>query len=145
MGIVLPLAAADELASRPHLARVLAERQRRERDEAEAARRAEHDRLVRRSSDLAGAKQARSEGRLEDARELLATLARDYPNDQEIQSTLDAVRWQVLHLRTQPAEKALSAILRRPLRDDPRAAVDSLANVDMHGLPEDLGRRIFGA
>jgi len=136
--------AADELASRPHLARVLAERRRREREQAEAAERAEAERATRLANGITAARQAHREGRLDDARALLAPLARDFPTNQEIQSVLDAVRWQAQHLRTAPAEEALSAVVRRPYRDDPEAAVGRLAAVEMQGLPEDLGRRIFG-
>ena len=136
--------AADELASRPHLARVLDERRRRERQQAEAAQRLEDERATRLAKGIAAARQAHREGRLEDARALLAPLARDFPTNQEIQSVLDAVRWHAQHLRTAPAEEALGDVVRRPYRDDPQAAVGRLAAVDMQDLPEDLARRIFG-
>jgi hypothetical protein len=136
--------AADELSNRPNLARVLAERQRHEREQAEAAARAEQERIARRSSGIEAAKQAQREGRLDDARAILAPLADDCPNDQQIQSALESVRWQIQHLRTAPAEEALSAIVRRPYRDDPQAAVARLAALDIHGMPEDLARRVFG-
>src|SRR5437899_9395749 len=95
--------AADELASRPHLARVLAERRQREREQAEAAQRAEAERAARLTDGIAVAKQAHREGRLDEARWLLAPLARDFPTNQEIQSVLDAVRWHAQHLRVAPA------------------------------------------
>ena len=136
--------AADELASRPHLARALAERRKREREQAEAAQRAETERAARLASGIAAARQAHREGRLDDARAILAPLARDFPSNQEIQSVLDAVRWHAQHLRTAPAEEALRDVVRRPYRDNPEAAVGRLAAVDMHELPEDLARRIFG-
>ena len=103
--------AADELASRPHLARVLAERARREQEQAEACERAERDRVARLSSGLAAANEARKQGRPEHARDLLVALAREFPEDREIRSSLDAVRWEVQHLRAAPAEKALNAVL----------------------------------
>ena len=136
--------AADELASRPHLARVLAERHQREREQAEAAERAESERAARLANGIAAARQAHREGRVDDARALLVPLARDFPTNQEIQSVLDAVRWQAQHLRTAPAEEALSDVVRHPYRDDPQAAVSHLAALDMQGLPEELARRIFG-
>jgi hypothetical protein len=71
--------AADELASRPHLARVLTERRQREREEVEAAQRAESERAARLANGIAAAKQAHREGRLDDARGLLAPLAHDSP------------------------------------------------------------------
>jgi len=136
--------AADELASRPHLSRVLAERRQREREQAEAAQRAEAERAARLTDGIAAAKQAHREGRLDEARALLAPLARDFPTNQEIQSVLDAVRWHAQHLRVAPAEEALRDVVRRPYRDNPEAAVGRLAAVDMEGLPEDLARRVFG-
>src|SRR5437899_1591398 len=54
--------AADELASRPHLARVLAERRRREQEQADASRRAEDERATRLASGIAAARQAHHEG-----------------------------------------------------------------------------------
>src|SRR5919202_3361501 len=78
--------AADELAGRPHLARVLDERRRRERERAEAAQRLEDERAARLANGIAPARQAHHEGRLDDARAILAPLARDFPSNQEIQS-----------------------------------------------------------
>ena len=72
------------------------------------------------------------------------SLVGDFPTNQEIRSVLEAVRWQAHHLRVAPAEEALSDVSRRPYRDNPEAAVSRLAAVDMHELPEDLARRVFG-
>jgi hypothetical protein len=136
--------AADELASRPHLARVLTERRQREREQAEAVQRAEAERAARLASGITAARQAHREGRLDDARALLVPLARDFPTNQEIRSVLDAVRWQAQHLRTAPVEEALRDVGRRPYRDDPEAVVGRLATLDLHEQPEDLARRVFG-
>jgi hypothetical protein len=136
--------AADELASRPHLARVVAERRQRELEQAEAAQRAESERAARLANGIAVARQARHEGRLDEARELLVSLVGDFPSNQEIRSVLEAVRWQAHHLRVAPAEEALGDVSRRRYRDNPEAAVARLATVDMHELPEDLARRVFG-
>src|SRR5579859_3909978 len=136
--------AADELASSPHLARVVAERRQREQERAEAAQRAEAERAARLANGIALARQARHEGRLDDARELLVSLVNDFPTNQEIRSVLEAVRWQAHQLRVTPAEEALSDVSRRHYRDNPEAAAARLASVDMHELPEDLARRIFG-
>jgi hypothetical protein len=136
--------AAEELASRPHLARVLAERQRQEREQTEAAARVEQERVSRRFNTFEAAKLAQREGRLDDARTILERLAIDFPNDDQIGSGLDSLRWQIQHLRTAPAEEALGAIVRRPYRDDPQAAVDRLAALGIHELPADLARRVFG-
>jgi hypothetical protein len=136
--------AADELASRPHLARVVAERRQQAQESVEAAQRAEAERTARSANGIATARQARREGRLEDARELLVSLVGDFPSNQEVRSVLEAVRWQTHHQRVAPAEEALSEVSRRPYRDNPEAAVARLAAVDMHHLPEDLARRVFG-
>jgi hypothetical protein len=136
--------AAEELASRPHLVRVIAERRRQEREQAEAAARADEERLSKRSSGFEAAKQAQREGRLDEARTILLRLTTDFPNDDQIQAGLDSVRWQIQHMRTAPAEEALSAIVRRQYRDDPEAAVALLAGLDVHQLPEELARRLFG-
>ena len=136
--------AAEELASRPHLARVVAERRRREQEQAEAAERAEAERTARLANGIAAAKQAHRDGRLDDARALLAPLARDFPTNQDIQSVLDAVRWHAQHLRVAPAEEALQIVMRRDYRDNPEAAIGRLAAIDMQGLPDELARRVFG-
>ena len=127
--------AADELASRPHLSRVLAERRQREREQAEAAQRAEAERAARLTDGIAAAKQAHREGRLDEARALLAPLARDFPTNQEIQSVLDAVRWHAQHLRVAPAEEALRDVVRRPYRHNPEAAVGRLQLWTWKGCP----------
>ncbi len=136
--------AGEELASRPHLARVVAERRRREQEQAEAAERAEAERTARLANGIAAAKQAHRAGRLDDARALLAPLVRDFPTNQDIQSVLDAVRWHAQHLRIAPAEEALRIVMRRDYRDNPETAVGRLAAIDMEGLPDELARRVFG-
>jgi hypothetical protein len=136
--------AADELASRPHLARVVAERRQRGQEQAEAVQRAETERAARLANGIAAARQARHEGRLDEAREILVSLVGDFPSNQEIRSVLEAVRWQAHHLRVAPAEEALSDVSRWPYRDNPEAAAARLATVDMEGLPDDLARRVFG-
>src|SRR5262245_2662734 len=66
------------------------------------------------------------------------------PPTRRSQSVLDAVRWHAQHLRVAPAEEALRDVVRRPYRDDPQAAVGRLAALDMHDLPDQLARRVFG-
>jgi len=136
--------AADELASRPHLARVVAERRQRDQEQAAATQRAETERAARLANGIAAARQARHEGRLDEARKLLVSLVGDFPGNQEVRSVLEAVRWQAHHLRVAPAEEALGEVSRRTYRDNPEAAVARLAAVDMHELPDDLARRVFG-
>jgi hypothetical protein len=136
--------AADELASRPHLARVVADRRRREQEQAEAVRRAEQERAARLADGIAAARQALTAGRLDEARRLLAPLARDFPTSDEVQSVVDVVKWRARQLVVGPAQEALREARGRALRDDPERAVGRLAGVQIDGLPEDLARQVFG-
>src|SRR5207244_7523285 len=102
----------------------------------EAAQRAETERAARLANGISAARQARHEGRLDDARELLVSLVGDFPSNQEIRSVLEAVRWQAHHLRVAPAEEALNDVSRRPYRDNPEAAVGRPAAVGMPGVPD---------
>src|SRR5262249_41402651 len=123
--------AADELASRPYLARVIADQRRREQEQAEAARRAEEERAARLAQGLAAARQELATGSLDEARRLLAPLARDFPTDDQVQSVLDTVRWQALQLVVAPAQTALRDA-RRALREGvPERAIGRLADVQM--------------
>jgi len=136
--------AADELASRPHLARVIADRRRREEQQAEAARRAEEERAARLANGIAAARQALTAGRLDEARQLLAPLARDFPSNDQVQSVLDIVKWQAQQVVVGPAQEALRETRGRVLRDDPDWALGRLAAVQIDGLPEMLARQVFG-
>jgi hypothetical protein len=136
--------AADELASRPHLARVIADRRRREQEQAEAARRVEEERAARLANGIAAARQALTAGRLDEARQLLAPLARDFPSNDQVQAVLDIVKWQAQQLVVGPAQEALRETRGRVLRDDPDWAVGRLAAVQIDGLPELLARQVFG-
>jgi hypothetical protein len=75
---------------------------------------------------------------------LLALLAREFPQEREVQSLADVVRWRERQQLVGPAEDALRDIVRRPYRDDPAATVARLASVQVDGLPDDLARRVFG-
>src|SRR5919199_1133669 len=136
--------AADELASRPHLARVIADRRRREQEQAEAARRAQEERAARLADGIAAARQALTAGRLDEARRLLAPLARDFPTSDEVQSVLDVVKWQARQLVVGPAQEALREARGRAARDDPERAVGRLAGVQLDRLPEDPAPQVFG-
>ena len=136
--------ATDELASRPHLARVIADRRRREQEQAQVARRAEEERAARLADGIAAVRQMLTAGRVDEARRLLAPLARDFPSSDEVQSVLDVVKWQAQQLVVGPAQAALREARGRALRDDPEWAVGRLAGVHMDGLPEDLARQVFG-
>jgi hypothetical protein len=92
-----------------------------------------------------GAPAARSgERRSRGDRRLLAPLARDFPDDQDVRKQLDILRWRLRQRHVAPAEAALRDVQRRPYRDDPEAAVTRLAQVEMDGLPDDLARPLFG-
>ncbi len=70
--------AADELASRPHLARALAERRRLAKEQAEAAERAEAERAGRLAHGIAAVRAALSANQLDEAERLLGPLAREF-------------------------------------------------------------------
>jgi len=135
---------ADELASRPHLARALAERRRLAQEQAEAAKRAETERAGRLARGIAAVRGVLSANQLDEAERLLGPLAREFPQEREVQSLADVLRWRERQRLVVPAEDALHDVLRRPYRDDPEATVARLARVQLAGLPEDLARRVFG-
>ncbi len=136
--------AADELASQPYLARALAERRRTAQEQTEAAERAQVERRARLVSGLAALHAALAADRLDEAQTLLEPLAREFPEDNEVRSKADVLRWRLRQRHVGPAEAALRDVLSRPYRDDPDAAVTRLAAVQMDGLPDDLARRVFG-
>ena len=136
--------AADELASRPHLVAVLAERRQREQERLEAERRADEERAARLSRGIAAARQALRDGQPERAREILAPLARDFPTSDEVQSVMDVIRWQSQQVLVGPAQAALRDVRERTYRDDPERAVGRLSGVTIDGLPEALARQVFG-
>jgi hypothetical protein len=134
----------EELAAHPHLARALAERRRRAEQQMEMARRVEAERDERLASGLAALHQALAADQLDDAQRLLEPLMREFSDNAEVRRRADALRWRLGQRLIAPAENALQAVVRRPYRDDPEAAVHLLADICMDNLPEDLGRRIFG-
>jgi len=136
--------ALEELAARPHLARALADRHRHAEQQAEAARRAEAERAGRLASGLAAVHQTLAADKLDEAQRLLEPLAREFPDNAQLVSRADALRWRLRQRKVEPAETALRDIVRRPYRDDPEATVARVAELNMDKLPEDLGRRVFG-
>jgi len=88
--------------------------------------------------------QALAADQLDDAQRLLEPLMREFSDNAEVRRRADALRWRLGQRLIAPAENALQAVVRRPYRDDPEAAVHLLADICMDNLPEDLGRRIFG-
>jgi hypothetical protein len=136
--------ALEELAARPHLARALADRRRLDQQRAEAAQRAEAERDERLASGLAALKQALAIDNLDQAQKLLEPLTHEFADNADVKSLADRTRWRVRHALVAPAEEALHDVVRRPYRDNPEAVVARLADLHIHDLPEDLGRRIFG-
>jgi hypothetical protein len=136
--------AIDELAGRPHLARILAARERLAQEQRDAARRAEAERDQRLARGLDAVDGALRRDELDNAQKLIEPLAREFPDNSDVRRKLDTVRWRLRNRLVAPAEAALSDIARRPYRDDPEATVVRLAEVDTRGLPEELARRVFG-
>jgi len=136
--------AAEELASHPYLARALAERRWLAQEQAAPARRAATDRAERLATGLAAINGALTHNQVDEARTLLEPLVREFPDDADVRSRADTIRWRLRQRLVAPAEDAVRDVVRRPYRDDPRAAVTRLAEVQIDGLPEDLARRVFG-
>ncbi len=136
--------AADELASHPYLAQVLAERGRREQERAEAARQEAADRAQWLATGLDAARQALRDERPDDAIALLNPLVRQFPSDANICRALDTAAWQSRRRVVAPAEEALRDIHTRAYRQDPEQAMRRLAAVVVDGLPEELARQLFG-
>ena len=136
--------AAEELASRPHLARVVSERRRLVQEQVEAAERARVEQAGRLSNGLAALDVALDANDLDRAQQLLGALNLEFAEDQKVRSKVDALRWRLRQRLVMPAEAALREVLRRPFRDDPEAAAARLAELIVDNLPEDLARRVFG-
>lgn len=132
---------AERLSAQLDLERLLAERRRQE--EAEKAKAAEAERARRLSGALARARSALEAGRLQEAEELLGTVASEYPDNPEVASIRIMIAQRELVVKMDAAEEALWAA-RREYRRDPEAAVARLETVDVDGLPEDMTRQVFG-
>ena len=135
---------AEELASRPHLTRCVAEQRRLAQEQRDATRQAETERADRLARGLAAVNEALTHDRLDEAQKLLEPLAREFSDDATVRSRADTIRWQLRQRIVAPAESALRDVLRRPYRDDPEAAVARLAELHTSALPDDLARRVFG-
>jgi hypothetical protein len=136
--------AADELASRPHLAAMLADRRQREQERVEAERRAEEEQSARLSRGIAAAREALRDNSPDQAGRILAPLARDFPGDDELRRVMDIVRWQKQQLVVGPAQTVLRDLRDGRYRDNPEQAVLRLSGVTVDGLPADLARQLFG-
>ena len=136
--------AADELASRPHLARVLADRRRDEQQRVQGERHEAAARAQRLADGLERASQALHREQPEEALALLRPLAAAFPADTEVHRLLDTAAWQTRRQVVAPAEEALRDVRSRTYRQDPEQAMERLAGVAMDGLPDDLARQMFG-
>ena len=134
----------DELAGRPHLARILVEKERLAAQQRDAARKSEAERAQRLASGLDAVDVALRRDELEDAQKLIEPLTREFSDNPDVRRKLDTVRWRLRNRLVAPAEAALSDIARRPYRDNPEAIAERLAGVGTRGLPEELARRVFG-
>src|ERR687885_1237881 len=76
--------AAEELTSRPHLARALSQRRRAAQEQAEAAQRAQAERAARLATELAAVCEALASDRLDAAQRLVEPLVREFPNNQDV-------------------------------------------------------------
>lgn len=133
---------AEQLAAQLDLERLLAERRR--RAEAEKAKAAEAERARRLTGALARARTALEAGRLEEARAVLGPAANENPDNADVASLMQIIAQRELFVKAEAAEDALWAA-RREWRRDPAAAVARLEALDIDGLPEELGRQVFGA
>jgi DNA segregation ATPase FtsK/SpoIIIE-like protein len=136
--------AAEELAGRPHLARVIAERRRHHEAQAEQERRRSAEREQRLVRGLEAADQALRGQQVDDALAILTPLARDFPDHEQVRRALSTASWQARRKLVAPAEEALREVRSRAGRQDPEWAMTRLAGVGMDGLPEDLARQLFG-
>ena len=84
---------------------------------------------------IAAVRAALSTDDVNEAGRLLASLAREFAQEGEVQHLADVVRWRERQRLVGPAEDALRNIVRRPYRDDPAATVARLASVQVEGLP----------
>jgi hypothetical protein len=134
----------DELASRPHLARLLAERERQVKDRVERERRRDAERAERLAAGLEQAREALRQEQPEQALRVLQPLRTQFPDAPELRRTLDAAYWQLRRRVAAPVEEALHDVRSRAYRLDPERAMTRLAGVEMDGVPEDLARQLFG-
>jgi hypothetical protein len=131
----------QRLAAQLDLERLLAERARRE--DAEKAKAAEAERARRLAGALAGTRAALAAGRFEEAKDLLGTVASDYPDNSEITALKTIIAQRELSVKADAVEKTVWEA-RRVYRHDPTAAVTQLESLDIDGLPESLAREVFG-
>jgi hypothetical protein len=135
--------AADQLAARPDIQRLLEERRR--AAELEQARAADVARADRRDAMLVRVREAIQLDRLGEARRLMAPLIQHEPEHPDVLAVRHQLAQRTFVLRALAAGDALRAVRRRELRDDPAQAVVLLAALEVDDLPDPLGRQVFGA
>ena len=128
---------ADVIAGQLDLDRLRAERQQ------EKARAAAAERARRLSTALSRARAALAAGGLEEARTLLGPVANENPDNAEVTSLLDSIAERAMAVKVRRAEQALSVAL-GTYREDATGALAGLEALDVDGLPEELGKRVFG-
>ena len=134
----------DELASTPQVARALAARARFSQEQAsEAAQRATTVRAERLASALASVRGALDADDIDEAQKLLGPLAREFPEQTEVNRWVGITSWRLRQRVVAPAEAVLRDLQRRTYQDDAEAALGRLAELRTSGLPEHLARRIF--
>jgi hypothetical protein len=135
--------AADRLANRSDIQRLLEERRR--EAALEEARAAEAARAQQRSEVLARVAEALQADLLAEARRLLVPLIESEPEHPDVMAMRRRLAQRAFVLRALAAETALRTVRRREVRDDPSQAVALLVALDVNDLPEPLGRQVFGA
>jgi len=78
--------ATEDLAGRPYVVRALGERRRLAQEQADAAQRAEAERVSRLASGLAAVRAALAADQLDQAERLLAPLAHEFPDERDVHS-----------------------------------------------------------
>ena len=134
-------AEVQALAGRLDVERLLAERRRQE--EAEKARAAAAERAERLSGALSRAREALEAGRLEEAKDLLGTVASLDPESSAVCSLKHIIAQREFAVKVTAAEEALWAA-RRELRHRHAEAIARLEALDVDGLPDDLAGEVFG-
>lgn len=131
----------ERLAGRLDVERLIAERRREQ--EAEVARAAAADRVERLLQATTAVRQMLTADRLEEATSLLAAAMREFPDSEELATLKDAAA-QRARERTVATAEAVLRTVRSDYRACPEEAIACLEALDVDGLPEELGRQVFG-
>lgn len=132
----------ERQACKPEVAQLLAERKR--AAAAEKAKAAEAERARRLSGALAAAESALEAGRSEQARAVLVSLSKEYPNHAQVIALREMIAEHERLVKAAAAEAVLWSV-RKDYRRAPAEALARLESLDVAGLPEPLGAQVFGA